>query len=203
MPSFILIRPTVWPQYTNVSSQTGQTDRQPDRQTTVRQHRANRFTNGRPTICEHLAKLQARRVFTRSGRVPGQLSCIKMKIFSSIFGQPFVKWFALCYCYRTVVCVPVLSVCSVCDVGVLWPNGWMDHDAAWYEGRPRPRPHCVRWEPNSPNEKWGLSSPHFRPMSIVAKRLPISATAELLYVQHEETVAVVPLVSPLILTLLI
>jgi len=30
MPSFILIRPTVWPQYTNVTDR--QTDRQPDRQ---------------------------------------------------------------------------------------------------------------------------------------------------------------------------
>jgi len=29
MPSFILIRPTVWPQYTNVTDrQTGQTDKQ-------------------------------------------------------------------------------------------------------------------------------------------------------------------------------
>jgi len=26
---------------------------------------------------------------------------------------------------------------------VLWPNGRMDHDATWYEGRPQPRPHCV------------------------------------------------------------
>ena len=46
MPSFMLIHATVWPQYTNI------TDRQPgqDRKdrTTVRQHRANRFTNGRP-----------------------------------------------------------------------------------------------------------------------------------------------------------
>jgi len=33
------------------------------------------------------------------------------------FGRPFVKRFALCY--RTVVCL------SDCDVGVLWPNGWM------------------------------------------------------------------------------
>ena len=39
-------------------------------------------------------------------------------------GRPFVKRFALCY--RT----DVLSVClSVCDVGVLWLNGWMDRDA--------------------------------------------------------------------------
>jgi len=39
-----------------------------------------------------------------------------------IFGPPFVKQFALCY--QTVV----LPVClSVCNLGVLWPNGWMDH----------------------------------------------------------------------------
>jgi len=28
---------------------------------------------------------------------------------------------------------------------LLWPNGWMDQDPTWYGGRPRPRPHCVRW----------------------------------------------------------
>jgi len=26
----------------------------------------------------------------------------------------------------------------------LWPNGWMDYDATWYGGRPRPRRLCVR-----------------------------------------------------------
>jgi len=37
-----------------------------------------------------------------------------------IFGQPFVKRFALCYLSMPYV----LSVClSICDVGVLWPNG--------------------------------------------------------------------------------
>ena len=35
--------------------------------------------------------------------------------------------------------------CPVCNVGVLWPNGWMDQDATWHGGRLRPRPHCVRW----------------------------------------------------------
>jgi len=25
-----------------------------------------------------------------------------------------------------------LSVLSVCDVGVLWPNGWMDQDETWH-----------------------------------------------------------------------
>ena len=64
---------------------------------------------------------------------------------SLIFGRPFVKRFALWY--RAVVC---LCVCESCSVGVLWPNGWIDHDAAWYGGRPRPRPHCARWGPSSP-----------------------------------------------------
>ena len=38
-----------------------------------------------------------------------------------------------------------LSCVYVCDVGVLWPNGWTDQDATWYGDRPRPRPHCVTW----------------------------------------------------------
>jgi len=28
---------------------------------------------------------------------------------------------------------------------LLWPNGWMDQDATWYGGRPRPWWHCIRW----------------------------------------------------------
>ena len=43
--------------------------------------------------------------------------------------------------------VPCLSVCPVCNVCVLWPNGWMDEDETWHAGRPRPWPHCVRWGP--------------------------------------------------------
>ena len=88
MPSFVLIRRTVWPQCTNVTDRqdrTGQTDRQ--RTDSV-------------------------------GR--------------TVFGRPFVKRFALGY--RTVV----LSVCPVCDVGVLWPNGWTDQDETWHAGRSRP-----------------------------------------------------------------
>ena len=53
----------------------------------------------------------------------------------TVFGQPFVTRFALCY--RTVVC-PVLSCLSVCNVGVLWPNGLTDQDETWQAGRPRP-----------------------------------------------------------------
>ena len=74
-----------------------------------------------------------------------------------------------------------LSVClSVCNVGVLWPNGWMNEDATWYVGRPRPRRHYVRLGPSLP-KKSGTAAPTFRPMSIVAKRSPILAnTAEFL-----------------------
>ena len=39
-----------------------------------------------------------------------------------LYGRPFVKQFDLCY--WTVVC-PVLSVCLVCDIGILWPNSWI------------------------------------------------------------------------------
>jgi len=40
-----------------------------------------------------------------------------------VLGRPFVKRFALSY--RTVVCLSC-PMQSVCDVGVLWPNGLMD-----------------------------------------------------------------------------
>ena len=48
----ILIHSTVWPQYTNVTDrqQTDRTDRADNG--LIRQHRANRFTNGRPIMEE-------------------------------------------------------------------------------------------------------------------------------------------------------
>ena len=49
---------------------------------------------------------------------------------------------------------------------LLWPNGWMDEDAAWYGSRPRRRPHCTRQGPSS--RKRGTAPSSFRPMSIVA-----------------------------------
>jgi len=59
-----------------------------------------------------------------------------------------MKEFAMCY--RTVLCPSSLSVC---DVGLLWPNGCMDHDETWHEGRPGPGPHCVRWGTSSPSQR--------------------------------------------------
>jgi len=35
---------------------------------------------------------------------------------------------------------------------LLWLNGWIDQDATWYEGRPRPRPQCVTWGSSFPHK---------------------------------------------------
>jgi len=48
---------------------------------------------------------------------------------------------------------PVLSVCPVCDICVLWPNGRMDQDETWHAGRPWPG-HIVLY-----GEFWGDSYP--------------------------------------------
>jgi len=48
---------------------------------------------------------------------------------------------------------------------LLWPNNWVDQDATWYEGRSRPRPHCVTWGPSSLLPSFGpcLLWPNGRP----------------------------------------
>ena len=51
----------------------------------------------------------------------------------------------------------------------LWPNGWMDQDATWYNDRLRSGQHCVRCRPSS--IPLVAQPPKFRPMSVVAKRL--------------------------------
>jgi len=73
---------------------------------------------------------------------------------SHVFLRPFVKRFALYY--QNVVC-------PVCDVGVLWPNGWTDQDETWHGGRPRPRPNCVRWGSSSLPKGIQPLSPIFGP----------------------------------------
>jgi len=54
-------------------------------------------------------------------------------IIATNFGRPFLKRFALCC--QTVV-LSVCPVLSVCNVGVLWPNGWMDQNETWHAVRP-------------------------------------------------------------------
>jgi len=61
---------------------------------------------------------------------------------------------------------------------LLWPNGWMDEDAAWYGSRRRPRPHCTRRGPTS--RKKGTAAPPLFGPCLLWPRSPISPTAELL-----------------------
>ena len=71
---------------------------------------------------------------------------------------------------RCLSVCPVLS-CPVCNVSILWPNGWTDQDETWQADRPRPWSHCVRWGPMSPPPN-GHSLPYnFRPIYVVAKWL--------------------------------
>jgi len=97
---------------------------------------------------------------TFSCPTPSFFGRLSQKMTASDRSRPFVKRFALCY--QTVVC-PVLScpVCPVCNVAVLWPNSWMDQYETWHAGRPRPWPHCVRWEPSFPSPKGGRAPPQF------------------------------------------
>jgi len=57
---------------------------------------------------------------------------------------------------------PIFSPC------LLWPNGWMDQDATWYDGRPQPGQHCVRCGPSSTRQG---TAPKLQPLSVVAKWL--------------------------------
>jgi len=56
-----------------------------------------------------------------------------------------------------------LSCLSVCNVGVLWPNGWMGQDATWYGGRRQPRRQCVRWGPSPLLTEMGTAALFDRP----------------------------------------
>jgi len=73
---------------------------------------------------------------------------------------------------------PCLSVCPVCNVRALWPNGWTDQDETWLAGRPRPWPHCVRWGPSSSSSK-GAQPPNFWPISVAAAWIKMSLGMEL------------------------
>ena len=58
-------------------------------------------------------------------------------------------WATVCKMVRPVLSDHYLScpVLSVCGVGVLWPNGWMDQDATLLDGDPAPPPPKGRGAP--------------------------------------------------------
>ena len=55
-----------------------------------------------------------------------------------------------------------MFVCPSCNIGVSWPNSWIDQDATWCGGRPRSKPHCVGWDP-APPQKGAQQPPLFGP----------------------------------------
>jgi len=63
-------------------------------------------------------------------------------------------WATVCKTVR-----PMLSDCcpdclsSVCNVGVLWPDGWIDQDETRHGGKPRSWPYCTRWGSSYPSPK--------------------------------------------------
>jgi len=67
-------------------------------------------------------------------------------------------WATVCKTVCPMLSYHCLSSLSVCNVGVLWLNGWMDQDETWYGRMPWPWLHCVRWGPSSPKKG---HSPHF------------------------------------------
>ena len=108
-----------------------------------------------------------------------------MTFCSAVSYITYAFWATVCksfaYAVGPLSCPSVCLSCHVCNVGVLWPKGWMDEDVTWYGGRPRPRtrPHCVRWGFSSPHRKEHSSPPIFS-ANFAPAQSPISATAELL-----------------------
>jgi len=71
------------------------------------------------------------------------------KMYMHIFGQLL----------QVTVHPTLRDHCPACNVGALWPNGWMDQNATWYGSRPRPRQHCAKWGPSSPLLHKGAQQP--------------------------------------------
>jgi len=61
--------------------------------------------------------------------------------FSCKFSRGF--WATICKTVCPMLPDHCPSLLSVCDVDVLWLNGWMHQDETWHGGRPQPQPHCV------------------------------------------------------------
>jgi len=70
--------------------------------------------------------------------------------------------------------IPIFGPC------LLWPNGRTDRDTTWCEGRPRLRPQSLCYMRIQLRPQTG-TAPNFWPISIVAKRSPVSATVEHLF----------------------
>ena len=62
-------------------------------------------------------------------------------------------WATVCKTVRSMLSDHCPDCLLVCNIGILWPNGWMDQDETWRGSRPRPWSHCGRWGPSCPPPK--------------------------------------------------
>ena len=72
----------------------------------------------------------------------------------TIFSQPL-------QCNVRLLSWDVVYLSVVCNMRVLYPNGFLDQDATWYGGRPWPKWHCIRCGPSSTHPKGHSSPPQF------------------------------------------
>jgi len=68
-------------------------------------------------------------------------------------------WATVCKIVRHMLSDHCMSCLSVCDVGALRLNGWMDQDETGYEGMPRPSHIVLDGDPVPPPKKRGLFCP--------------------------------------------
>ena len=114
----------------------------------VRQSPRRRFVEQHAKCCtgRRCFRQATIRLSNEHGTCHGNSASPTLSLSSQFLGDRFCKTVRPLLFDRC----PVPSVRPVCDVGVLWTNGWTDHDETWHEGRPRSRPHCLRWGTSSP-----------------------------------------------------
>ena len=120
-------------------------------------------------------------IFNRTSRSTSVWSCYRaeLTLFAAILNFKLASFWATVTSNGSPYPTGPLSCLSVSDVGVLWPNGSMDQEPLGTEVGLGPGDIMLDGDP-APPRKGAQQPPTFRPMSIAAKRSPISATAELL-----------------------
>ena len=86
------------------------------------------------------------------------------------FRFSFSFWATVCKTVHPVLSDYCLSVCPVCDVGVMWPNSWIDKDETWRQALAAAT--LCQMGTELPLPKRG-TAPSFRRMSVVAKWLDV------------------------------
>jgi len=132
-----------------------------------------------PCICPYVDSTVARRPATATSIVHSKLDYSnslhcnlpkspthsELSCTCATWWKKTTRWATACKTVR-----PMLSDrCLSGNVGVLWPNGWMDQDATWFGGRPRPMAHCVR-HTHRPNSSMPLKVLFFNQHKVYYRR---------------------------------